>query len=1268
MLDINKYKRNDVYLEEVNNSVIPQVPAQESIINFVPGFSKKGRFNAPALIKTTSDRSTIYGPIDRSLEIKDSWFHRTIDVALQTGPVWGLSLLNVTDDDKLGFSSLSLAPQFDNSNGLNSKYSNFFNKSGFWYKDTEAFINTANSTNKILHFTNMSDKKISVFVFKSPITGYNETLESWYGDKTKVPTYLYPTDLVSDYLVRVIVLAGDWSNYKNLANDTIFSKYFNADGLNKNVVDSFLNEKTVNVLGKYDVSLIPFFRDRSNKNIFIESVLNQYTDKTGLFCAFDIEKFETELPNGLVDLSGHTLLYNQNKPTNPFTKESIDFLSYKNTIIETTNYTESTIDRLGNVVSLGLPSIASNNGENARTAYNSPGYVTGLIPNRAALNANTGNSVAIEFVATNAYAIYGNNKLNLTTYNDTTVLPLPGTSGTPATTTTSYNYFKIVYVLGSDGVIKKYVSNCLAASNTLVTNAHTLSYTFSNTTTWLNSDIVLGYIVTSMSDTATTTTGINNKYMVGAVANTGYVSPLNISNITYTTSNTVSGSTLTLNFTNIAQPTKTDIENWRSKQLFDAFVALKSDSRACIVIKNGVKIPISAFNWTDNSLSTNGNKYITLTLNTNIYGSLTDISTSNSIMIYGIDDEFLIGTTGITASNSGSSTTGIASKYSKFYSDFYNGKINTTDYFYVKVLNSTIRFVRHTDGYSYLIMPTANVDSNFTSGYKFWIPGNSVNKGLFTVIADGVTSVSGLTLTSETAFKLLESVTTAVSETNDIYNYTDKIYLKIYTINDVLKTEFYADKEFLSTYTIAAPYISLNKVLNIYSDLDSYEQTLEIESVIADNKISVNGSRYSEIIIGDYLEAYVDYTALQAGEIPKSFTRIIAKKKVGNNVEITTDSKISIQNYNNDLQTKRYTKIDDYVTSYKTISLDPFIVRASAMPDGTEERQSLLLNILAKDTAMFEAIVNKNTFNYRYLIDSTGLGLTEFSKQQLVDICGQRVATIGFINMPSIKRFKKSSSPSFTDNDGNLIVSYIKDGGNLQNNPAFLYSFAQGQGQTSVGYFTPYVQVNENGRPIHMPPAAFAANTYMRKNTTNVGGKYPYTIAAGPEDGIVYGIADVEYDFNNKELESLFEMNANPIIINRNNVFSLDNEFTAQRDIKSSLSYLHSREVLIEIENELYNLLLPYKHKFNTTGIRTEIKRKADILLQKYKDRNALYEFYNIIDETNNTKDIIDNAMGLLQTYVEIVKGMGVVVGIISIEGTNTINSSGFNPNGQQTI
>jgi len=36
----------------------------------------------------------------------------------------------------------------------------------------------------------MSDKDITVFMYKSDVTGFDVTAEEWYGDRTKVPSYL----------------------------------------------------------------------------------------------------------------------------------------------------------------------------------------------------------------------------------------------------------------------------------------------------------------------------------------------------------------------------------------------------------------------------------------------------------------------------------------------------------------------------------------------------------------------------------------------------------------------------------------------------------------------------------------------------------------------------------------------------------------------------------------------------------------------------------------------------------------------------------------------------------------------------------------------------------------------------------------------------------------------------------------------------------------------------------------------------------------------
>ena len=73
-----------------------------------------------------------------------------------------------------------------------------------------------------------------------------------------------------------------------------------------------------------------------------------------------------------------------------------------------------------------------------------------------------------------------------------------------------------------------------------------------------------------------------------------------------------------------------------------------------------------------------------------------------------------------------------------------------------------------------------------------------------------------------------------------------------------------------------------------------------------------------------------------------------------------------------------------------------------------------------------------------------------------------------------------------------------------------------------------------------------------------------------------------------------------------------------------------------------------------------EIKLKADSICERFVNRNGLYNFFNKIDEENNTSEVIDNQMGVLDTYVEPIKGMGIIVNNITVLRTGAISSGGF--------
>lgn len=1325
----SKYNRPQVVIEEYNDSLVPTSPIIEGPVNFVAGVSKKGAaFNKPILISTPNDIYNYFGPIDRTLEKRGSYFHRTLLEAIKASPVWALAILSTTDADTTEYVSLSLNPSTINGTVTANPYSEFFDKTSFWKKDRDSVLTVTDSTDKVLHLVNLGDKIVTVFTYKSSLPGYDVTLESWYGGKDKVPTYLYPTDYVSDYMLKVVVLAGDWTNYKALSVDPTWGKYFDGSGLMSSKITSLLNEKNVNVLGNWDASLIPYFKTKNNKNIFIETVINSSTDKTGIYCTFDIDKFETDYPTGLVDLIGNSLVNSE--------LSSINFLSYSDDITETITFNNTVLDRFGNVA--GIDTISG------RTSVYTPGNIVGLATNVSSLNSNTTNAPVFR-IATAGTIVIGNSLITIPTYNDEplnsltlTNLTVPTANGTGYTTATAatttggtgsgltldtvasggaltgasvnaggtgYTIGDLITVAGGTGGVVKVngVSSGVVTSvaalkavyriDTIVLNSTGLISVLEGTEltgqyaglnlaqlealsinypiNYSNTSTVLGFILRVAKSNSTYT----NSYNEIAHDGTDFI-PLTIGeSLTDIIVNSSSDDELNITFSSTASVTKASYQAWRSKQFFDYIVAKHNMTESTIIDNSGAKVSLSNAIWSDNSTDASADKNISILIPDS------DIRTqaaAGKLVIYFKDDEFIMKSKTLKTKNTAAAgTEGVVAKYSDMYIKYYDGKINTYDYFYAKFADLTdVKFIKNTvDGFNYFILPTSDVTSEMESGFKMWITGHSKNNGLFTLASDGATSVTGLSLSSETAFKVIQSVIdTTLGETIVAYSYDDKIYLKMYTISDVLNVEFYADNAFTSPYTFTSGYLASNSNIVIYSDKTSYRQTIEIESptgyVQTDTKILVDASRYGEISIGDYLKAYVDSDLLEPGEIAKKLTRIISRKSWSGNttnnvnyVELTCDSKIDLTAYGsslNDYQTERYTKVDDYISTYKGIKLSGFKVPTSSLPDGTETKQSEILDVIGKGSALYDAITNKETFTFRYLVDSFGLGLTEFSKQQLVDICGERLNCLGFINMPSAKLFKKSTSPYFLNADGTINYEYVRKGGNINQSPTFLYSFADGIGKSCVGYFYPYLTVNDNDRPLDMPPAVFAMNTYMRKNNSNIAGVYPFTIAAGPTDGKILGIGNVETDLTPTAIEELNKMGANPIVYKKNNGFQIETENTADHEPLTSLSFMHSREVLIELENELYDMLLPYQYKFNTPENRAKIKRDADNICVKYLNRGALYNFNNICDSSNNDSDVIDNQFGILTTEIEIVKGMLVLINQINVVGTDRLSSTGF--------
>ena len=708
-----------------------------------------------------------------------------------------------------------------------------------------------------------------------------------------------------------------------------------------------------------------------------------------------------------------------------------------------------------------------------------------------------------------------------------------------------------------------------------------------------------------------------------------------------------------------------------------------------MLVTGGEKVSLSGMTLSD--IETSSTQEKSFKLDTGLVSPQLDDILTGGLTFYTEDNEMLLGTESIV-SKSGYvlGTEGVVGKYSDLYTKFFDGIINTGDFFYGNKVTTTIGSVEvnfingenanvpssvdisHYAGNDYLIF---DKDMELNTFEKISFPTSLSNREVFTIVSntnnDGTGAIetpgdlaTSLGLTGF-AYKVNENTTDeTIEDVELIYDVNVKHYLKMYLEEDGdIKIEFVDE-----TLSSPIPTDPLS-FFSVESRSSNLKQTLEIESPTGytrvPNKILVKADRYTEVKVGDFLLASYNSSDLEVGEAPRALTRVLSKRAyVGDSSysEITCDSKISVSKFgpNDDLQTTRYMSIDNYVSTYKCMSLKGFRLRNDSLPNGSEEKQNEILNLVAKGTPLFKALTNKEAVDFRYLIDSFGLGLTERSKQQLIDICGDRLDAFGIISAPSVKQFKNSTSPTFVDDEGILQTSFLKTGGDLESNPAFLFSLADGTGVTSGAYFGPYVTVNDNGRPLSVPPAPYIASTFMRKHLSSTGSITPWTIAAGVRDGRVTNISSLEIQYTPEDIENLNAAKINPIVFKRNRGYVIETENTAQTLLSSSLSYIHVREALIELERELSNMLQDYQWRYNTPDVRAEIKLRADTICETFVSKNGIFNYFNKMDDENNTSEIIENQIGVLDTYVEPIFGMGIIVNNITILRPGAISSGGF--------
>lgn len=351
-------------------------------------------------------------------------------------------------------------------------------------------------------------------------------------------------------------------------------------------------------------------------------------------------------------------------------------------------------------------------------------------------------------------------------------------------------------------------------------------------------------------------------------------------------------------------------------------------------------------------------------------------------------------------------------------------------------------------------------------------------------------------------------------------------------------------------------------------------------------------------------------------------------------------------------QVTKHTPINRLATHLEGFSLGGFTWSANHLPDGSwQSINERVLSVLSSG-GVRQAIEDRKTNDFRYLVDSFSGGIETASKAIFTQICQNKQNMVALLNAPSMEEFRDSTNPSFIDDFGNLSTRLIREGG-AEGSGTFRYTLpSEAQGGYFGAFFGPHLIVRDGNTEITVPPAGAISNLFVQKFVT----AQPWTIIAGNEWTIsTQGLAAVEFDLSDDDRLHFERLGVNPILFKRGVGITIEGNLTAKQTPKSSLSSINGIEVVIYLQDQLEAILSQYQWKFNTEQTRLEIKNLADAVCQRVQSANGIFDFENVMDRSNNTDEVIDNEIGVLNTYIEVSKGMRILVNPLTIFRTGAI-------------
>ena len=196
--------------------------------------------------------------------------------------------------------------------------------------------------------------------------------------------------------------------------------------------------------------------------------------------------------------------------------------------------------------------------------------------------------------------------------------------------------------------------------------------------------------------------------------------------------------------------------------------------------------------------------------------------------------------------------------------------------------------------------------------------------------------------------------------------------------------------------------------------------------------------------------------------------------------------------------------------------------------------------------------------------------------------------------------------------------------------------------------YWPWVQVGSaTGRNVYVPASVVIPGVYAFTDNANA----PWFAPAGLVRGGVPSVLQVERKLTRSERDTLYSSNVNPIASFPGQGIAVFGQKTLQK-AASALDRVNVRRLLIELKKFIGDQANTLVFDQNTISTRNKFLASVNPFLESVVQRQGLYAFRVVMDDSNNTADVIDRNQLIGQIFIQPAKTAEFIVLDFTLEPT----------------